>query len=720
MHKIRETIALALVCALVGLTTVAQGQTRYWQQRSDRYDNRQGGQIVARIDQRAARFQTTVERAIAQNRMNNTRREDKINQFVTDFREAITQLRTSVNRNQASNNDVQMVLDRAARIDAFLQAHQGLTGVDSDWQMLRSDLDTLAGAYNIAWSWGDYDQRYGEQWSREGGWYNRDNDANRGPGNWNRGSAAARLSGTFQLNASQSDDARSVVERAVRTVPYSDRQRVSEALLRRVDAPDMLAIDRQGRTVTLASSRAPQMAFDADGQQEIRSYPNAQFNSRVTATLVGDQLTINSSGDRATDFSVTFDPINNGRQLRVTRRLYSDRLAQPVVVQSVYDQVSPTARWDVYNGSPVYGDRNPAGRLSGTFRLNTAQSDNAQLIVERAVRDLAYSDRQRASEMLLRRMEAPEMLSIDRQGRTITLASSRAPQMTFDADGREQTEQLPNSNRTVRTVANLTGDQLTITRSGNRDTDFTVTFDPINNGRQLRVTRRLYSERFSQPIIVQSTYDQVSPVARWDITTASPAYGDNRYPNDRGGNYNSADYMVADGALIVARLNDSLDTTRTRAGDRFSLTVVSPPEYRDATIEGHIIDTNRSGRVTGRAELALAFDSIRMPNGRTARFDGTLDSVRTASGETLRVDTEGTVRDDSSQTSKTVQRAAIGTAIGALIGAIAGGGKGAAVGAVVGGGAGAGSVFIQGRNDLQLTPGTEITIRASAPNRRAM
>ncbi|MFL6216462.1 MAG: YMGG-like glycine zipper-containing protein [Blastocatellia bacterium] len=550
MNRIRETIALALVCALLGLTTVAQTQTRDWQ-RSDRYDNRQAGQLVARIDQRAARFQTTVERAVRQSRMDNTRREDKITQFVTDFRESITQLRASVNRNQASNADVQMVLDRAARIDAFLQAHQGLTGVDSDWQMLRTDLDSLAGAYNIAWSWSDYDQRYGEQWGREGGWYNRDNNVNGRGGNWNRGnSAAARLSGTFQLNASQSDDARSIVERAVRTLPNNDRQRVSDALMRRVDAPEMLSIDRQGRTVMLASSRVPQLTFEADGQEHTETYPNSNRTSRVVATLTGDQLTINSTGDRATDFSVTFDPINNGRQLRVTRRLYSERL--------------------------------------------------------------------------------------------------------------------------------------------------------------------------NQPIVVQSTYDQVSPTARWDITTGSPAYGGNRYPNDRGGNYDSNDYMVADSALIVARLNDSLDTTRTRAGDRFSLTVVSPPEYRDATIEGHIIDTNRSGRVTGRAELAMAFDSIRMQNGRTARFDGTLDSVRTANGETLRVDTEGTVRDDSSQTNKTVTRAAIGTAVGALIGAIAGGGKGAAVGAVVGGGAGAGSVFVQGRNDLQLTPGTEITIRASAPNRRAM
>ena len=527
MHRIKQSMILSIVLALAGLATVAQAQ---WP-RNDRTDNRQVGQTVARIDQRAVRFQNNVERAITQSRMDNTRREGKINEFVTDFRQAIAQLRTNLTRRQATDADVQRVLDSAGRIDAFLQAHPGLTGVDNDWRMLRSDLDSLASAYNIAWNWDNYDRR-GSTDDR-----------------WNRGnSAAARLSGTFQLNPAQSDDARSIVERAVRDIPYSDRQRVSEMLLRRMEAPDMLSIDRQGRTITLASSKAPQMTFDADGQEHIEQYPNSQRTMRVTSNLVGDQLTITTTGNRDTDFTVNFDPINNGRQLRVTRRLSSDRLNQPVVVQSTYDQVSPTARWDLYNGAPGYG----------------------------------------------------------------------------------------------------------------------------NSG----------------------------------------------YPNDRGGNYNSSDFLVPDGALITGRLNDDLDTTRTRAGDRFTLTVTSP-DYPGAIIEGHVVDVNRSGRVTGRAELALAFDSIRMRDGRTARFEGTLDSVRAANGENVRVDAEGTVKDDSSQTNRTVTRTAVGSAIGAVIGAIAGGGKGAAVGAVVGGGAGAGSVFVHGRNDLQLRSGTEITIRASAPNRRA-
>jgi len=133
-----------------------------------------------------------------------------------------------------------------------------------------------------------------------------------------------------------------------------------------------------------------------------------------------------------------------------------------------------------------------------------------------------------------------------------------------------------------------------------------------------------------------------------------------------------------------------------------------------ATIEGHVTNVERSGRLTGRSQITFNFDTIRLHNGRSYRFAGVVESVRTPSGAVIRVDNEGAVREDS-QTSRTAQRTAIGTALGAIIGAIAGGGKGAAIGAIIGAGGGAGSVYVQGRDDLELDRGSEVTIRSSSP-----
>lgn len=343
--------------------------------------------------------------------------------------------------------------------------------------------------------------------------------------------------------------------------------------------------------------------------------------------------------------------------------------------------------------------------LTGTFRLTTGRGDDVRRAVDNATRNLPVSERQRVHDSLMRRLDPPQMLAIDRRGNSVTIVSTRAPQINFVADGREQVETTPQG-RQVRVRANLSGDTLSITRTGERANDFTVTFDPSSDGRELLVTRTLYTERVGQPITVRTYYYRTADVAQLNIYETNPE--DSNVGGAVGG------FIIPDGTQIVAVLNSDLSTQNVREGDRFTLTVRSPGQYEGATIEGSVINVDRAGRITGRSELTMDFDSIRLRDGRTYKFAGILEGVRTADGETVRVDNEGAVREND-QTNKTVTRTAIGTAVGAIIGAIAGGGKGAAIGAVIGAGAGAGSVYIQGRNDLELNAGTEVTVRATAP-----
>jgi hypothetical protein len=355
---------------------------------------------------------------------------------------------------------------------------------------------------------------------------------------------------------------------------------------------------------------------------------------------------------------------------------------------------------------PPVGNQYPGvNGLTGTFRLDVSRSDDSRAAAERATRTLPRYDRDRVLSGVTARLESPDQLAIDLRGRTVTIASSRAPQITFEADGRERVE-TGNNGRTTRARATLNGDQLLVSSTGDRGNDFSVTFDPIDNGQRLSVTRRVYVTGLTQPVVVQSTYNRTSEVAQFNIYN-----GPGNYP---GPVTASGDFAVTNGELVVATLNDSLSTMSTREGDRFSMTVRQPAQFEGATIEGRVSHVERSGRLTGRSVMTLDFDNIRLRNGTTYRFAGLVESVRTLNGETVRVDNEGTVRDDS-QTNRTGERAAIGTAVGAIIGAIAGGGKGAAIGAIIGAGGGAGSVYVQGRNDLELSRGSEISIRATGP-----
>jgi hypothetical protein len=358
------------------------------------------------------------------------------------------------------------------------------------------------------------------------------------------------------------------------------------------------------------------------------------------------------------------------------------------------------------NTYPPYG--NTAGQfrtgLTGTYRVDVSRSDDARAAAERATRNLAPSERRRVLDAVTQRLEAPNELALDVRGRNVTIASTRAPQISFVADGRERIE-TSSTGRTIRSRATVSGDQLTVSTTGDRGNDFSVTFDSIDNGQRLNVTRRVYVQGLNSPVVVQSTYDKTSDVARFDIHD----------PRNIPSSTASGSFVVPDGTRISGTLENTLSTRASRVGDRFTMRVTSPREFEGAIVEGHVSQVERSGRLTGRSVLTLDFDNIRLRDGRSYQFRGIVEEVRETDGDIVRVDTEGTVRDDN-QTSRTTTRTAIGTAVGAIIGAIAGGGKGAAIGAIIGAGGGAGSVYVEGRNDLELQPGTEITVRAGAPN----
>jgi hypothetical protein len=446
----------------------------------------------------------------------------------------------------------------------------------------------------------------------------------------------------------------------------------------------------------------------AQGSQD-RAIDQAQraVSQRITSQEGGRDLAVQFGRDARTEF-----PSNTGIRVRgtgtVTRS--ADGTSRPFSYEAVVNTRNGNVsaiRYDWRGDWYSSGRRAVTNRLTGTYRLNPARSDDASTTAGRVTRNLPAGQQERLRTAVMRRLEAPESLAIERDGRAMTIASSTAAQVSFEADGREQIEQSRNG-RQVRTTATLSGDRLVVTTEGDRAVDYQVTFESIDNGRRLRVTRRITHEDLRQAVVAASVYDKTSDTPQWDVYAGARRA---RSSTDAPG----GGFIVPDGTEVVAALNDVLSTKQARDGDRFTLTVRAPAQYASATIEGSLAGVARSGQVSGRAEMSFEFETIRLRNGRVYNFAGSIDSVRTPNGDPVRVDTEGTVEDEGSQTGRTVTRTGIGAAIGAVIGAVAGGGKGAAIGAAVGAGAGAGSVFIQGRGDLDLMSGTEFRIRASTP-----
>ena len=168
--------------------------------------------------------------------------------------------------------------------------------------------------------------------------------------------------------------------------------------------------------------------------------------------------------------------------------------------------------------------------------------------------------------------------------------------------------------------------------------------------------------------------------------------------------------LVPAGTQLRVRLNDTLSSKGSRVGDRFTATVVDPSRYDEATVNGHIRSIRKSGRVQGRTTMSLAFDSVRLTDGRSGVLRG--EVLRIYDSDSSKVDEEGRVQ-SGSRGKQTLKRSGIGAVAGAVIGGIAGGGKGAAIGTIVGGAAGAGSIAVEGSKELKIESGTEMLIRVN-------
>jgi len=645
-------INFTLFTILFSMALSVSGQIRPY-----RVTDRQVRTLIDRIETRTDNYRREIERVFDNDRDNGARLREEVTSLVNEFENSTDDLKNNFTSRTSSEKDVREVLNRAAFINTFMRNNRVTTAAQTQWNLIRSDLNTLATYYRVRWNW-DTNPSY--------------------PTNTNN-------------------------------LPYRVTDNQVATLLNRIEA----------RTDTFR--RQVDGVFNSDRydnskiKEEITSQVNDFENS--TDELKNSFTSRRSSVSDAQEVLNRAAYINTFmRNNRVNRPAQSQWNLIRADLNTLADYYRISWNWNTLPTNPTIPTypRDFDARLTGTYRLNTSQSDNVDTAIERAIADIVNdaNQRERIQRNLERRLTSPDMLAFEKRGQQVTMASSMSPQVTFNADGVSRSETNPNG-RTVQIRATATNSDLTINYEGDRINDFYVSFMPSNNG-QLRVTRRVYLENRNETVTVASVYDKTDQIARWETINNETNYPNTNYPVSNTENYD--EFIIANNTRLTATLDSPISTKTFKEGDRFSMTVNSPSQYQGAVIEGRV-NAQKSGVISGRAKLTLDFESIRLQNGKTYRFAGIVDQVREPNGNNVSVNNEGTVR-DGNQTTKTVTRAGIGAAIGAIIGAIAGGGQGAAIGAGIGAGAGAGSVVLQGRDNLELPSGTEFSLTASAPANR--
>jgi hypothetical protein len=184
-------------------------------------------------------------------------------------------------------------------------------------------------------------------------------------------------------------------------------------------------------------------------------------------------------------------------------------------------------------------------------------------------------------------------------------------------------------------------------------------------------------------------------------------------------------YTVQAGTRIPLGLINSVSTKHSAAGDRIYLETVFPIVIDShivippgSYVTGTVTEVKRPGRVKGRGELYVRFDSITLPNGVTRDFRSRIGSVDARGDERLDKK-EGEIQGDSNKGGdvRTVgEGAAAGAGIGAIVGSTAGhAGMGAGVGAAAGAAAGLAGVLLTRGPEAVLAKGSTIEMVLDRP-----
>lgn len=137
-----------------------------------------------------------------------------------------------------------------------------------------------------------------------------------------------------------------------------------------------------------------------------------------------------------------------------------------------------------------------------------------------------------------------------------------------------------------------------------------------------------------------------------------------------------------------------------------------------SSVKGAVVQVVRPGRVKGKAQIGLRFETLILPNGTTRPLRATFSGFGTTGNETYKP-RESKVEGASSKgedAGKVAQTTITGAEIGTITGAVKGSpGKGLGIGSAIGAAGGLIWVLASRGKDIMLPPGTNLEFQLAAP-----
>jgi len=182
--------------------------------------------------------------------------------------------------------------------------------------------------------------------------------------------------------------------------------------------------------------------------------------------------------------------------------------------------------------------------------------------------------------------------------------------------------------------------------------------------------------------------------------------------------FSVAQTSLPTGTAVKMKLDTTLATFSSRAGDPFSARVTEPVVLDGktvipvgATVEGRVTKSSEPRRIAGKPTIAIFPENLVLPNGDRFTLNATLVDTNVRRGTD--VDTEGRFK-GAGHDGKDLTEIGMGTGGGMLIGGLIGGGKGLLIGGAVGATATV-AHWLGKHRSATLPAGTELVMELNRP-----
>jgi len=174
---------------------------------------------------------------------------------------------------------------------------------------------------------------------------------------------------------------------------------------------------------------------------------------------------------------------------------------------------------------------------------------------------------------------------------------------------------------------------------------------------------------------------------------------------------------IPQGSHTLLRLLNSISTRTARVGDFIYFRTAAPIAAggaivvpSDSYVQGVVTRSERSGRVKGRAELAIRIETLTLPSGKVVKLNPKLASVDSAGSDQKVVGGENEVKQGASKgtdAARVANTAGVGAAIGGLADRSW---TGAGIGAGAGSAVGLATVLLTRGREVDLAQGSTIDV----------